>query len=244
MRRAVSGQLQALEMLSGIVSRQSAALAVAGPDGGRITGPAVVTSAVIDEPRPARPAREPVRLAPIAPEPVPPRPVLTTPVREDEDDDRPTGGRGWITDLLRRASDPPFEDEVADDEAPPPVVADRDAGRAPMVPTFDGVPGDIARAIDEETYADLWARYERGEAGVFTRRLYTMRGQQTFDDIRRKYARNEEFRAVVDQYVDDFDRLLDDLDGASDGDDRRRGYLASDTGKVYTLLAHASGRFG
>ena len=245
MRRAVSGQLQALEMLSGIVSRQNAALAVASPGGGdgRQTGAPAGHADVIDEPRPARQERDAVRAAPIVAEPAPARVVLTPPAHEEEDN-RPTGGRGWITDLLRRASDPPFEDESAEDEAPPPIVADRDGDRAPVVPSFDGVSGDIARAIDDESYADLWARYEHGEAGVFTRRLYTMRGQQTFDEIRRKYARNEEFRAVVDQYVDDFDRLLDDLDGAADSDGRRRGYLASDTGKVYTLLAHASGRFG
>ncbi len=242
MRRAVSGQLQALEMLSGIVSRQSAALAVAGPaGGGRPVAPVAGDADVIDEPRPARPpVRETARIAPIVAEPAPPRPILTPPAHEDEeDDDRPTGGRGWITDLLRRASDPPFEDDGADTA---PTAADDDG--SPALPRFDGLSGDIARAIDEESYEDLWARHERGEAGVFTRRLYTMRGQQTFDEIRRKYARNEEFRAVVDQYVDDFDRLLDAFEGSPDGAARRRGYLGSETGKVYTLLAHASGRFG
>ena len=35
---------------------------------------------------------------------------------------------------------------------------------------------------------ELWDRYKRGESKVFTRRLYTLQGQQTFDEIRRKYA--------------------------------------------------------
>ena len=39
--------------------------------------------------------------------------------------------------------------------------------------------------IDHDAAADLWDRYKRGERNVFTRRLYTLQGQQAFDDIRR-----------------------------------------------------------
>jgi hypothetical protein len=75
---------------------------------------------------------------------------------------------------------------------------------------------------------------------VFTRRLYTLQGQSTYDEIRRKYQRDGEFRAAVDRYVADFERLLDDV--TRDGSDAA-AYLNGDTGKVYTMLAHASGRF-
>jgi hypothetical protein len=67
---------------------------------------------------------------------------------------------------------------------------------------------DIARAIDHETFVDLWDRYKRGERHVFTRRLYTLQGQQTFDEIRQKYARDPEFRTAVERYVADFEQLL------------------------------------
>ena len=42
---------------------------------------------------------------------------------------------------------------------------------------------------------ELWDRYKRGESKVFTRRLYTLQGQQTFDEIRRKYARDARVQA-------------------------------------------------
>ena len=46
-----------------------------------------------------------------------------------------------------------------------------------------------------------------------------------------------------DRYVADFEKLLSEV--TKSGKDRAAGtaYLTSDTGKVYTMLAHASGRF-
>jgi hypothetical protein len=68
-------------------------------------------------------------------------------------------------------------------------------------------------------------------------------GQEAYDDIRRRYRRDAEFKHTVDTYVDQFERLLAEVAG----DDREslvaRTYLTSDTGKVYTMLAHAAGRF-
>ena len=80
-------------------------------------------------------------------------------------------------------------------------------------------------------------------SNLFTRRLYTLQGQQTFDEIRKKYQRDGEFRTAVDRYVADFEKLLAEV--TKNGKDRTAGnaYLTSDTGKVYTMLAHASGRF-
>ena len=103
---------------------------------------------------------------------------------------------------------------------------------------------DIARAIDHETSVDLWDRYQRGERNVFTRRLYTLQGQQTFDEIHSKYQSETEFRGAVDRYIEDFERLLADVSKNDRDGMMTQTYLTSDTGKVYTMLAHASGRFG
>ncbi len=102
---------------------------------------------------------------------------------------------------------------------------------------------DIARAIDHEAAIELWERHRRGEQNVFTRRLYTLQGQQTFDEIRKRYQRDATFREAVDRYVEDFERLLEEVGRASKDRNAGNAYLTSDTGKVYTMLAHASGRF-
>jgi len=157
---------------------------------------------------------------------------------------------GWVSNLLRRAS----EDEV---DAPlgaarrveqphrgPAHPATDQRSPLHVVESLNSLSMDIARAIDHEASVELWDRYQRGERDVFTRRLYTLKGQQTFDEIRGKYQREREFRTAVDRYIEDFEKLLKDV-GKSDRDNiMSQTYLTSDTGKVYTMLAHASGRLG
>ena len=138
-------------------------------------------------------------------------------------------GAGWLSDLLARASR---------DEPEGPTRGPRLQGNA-----LDAITVDIARMIDHEAAVDLWERYNRGEPNVFSRRLYTPQGQQAFEEIRRRYRAEPEFRDTVDRYTTEFERLLtevsrDDRDGVL-----TRTYLMSETGKVYTMLAHAAGHF-
>jgi hypothetical protein len=102
---------------------------------------------------------------------------------------------------------------------------------------------DIARMIDHDAAAELWDRYKRGERNVFTRKLYTMQGQRAFEEIRRKYRGDREFTQTVDRYIAEFERLLDEVSRDDRGQVVARTYLTSETGKVYTMLAHAAGRF-
>ncbi len=110
------------------------------------------------------------------------------------------------------------------------------------IESLDSLSIDIARMIDHEAAADAWERYKGGERGVFTRRLYTNAGQKTFEEIRRKYRRSAEFRETVDRYIDEFERLLEQVARDDRGQALTKTYLTSDTGKVYTLLAHAAAR--
>lgn len=97
--------------------------------------------------------------------------------------------------------------------------------------------------IDHQAVSELWDRYRRGERNVFTRRLYTLQGQQTYEDIRRKYAAEPEFRATVDRYVTEFEKLIEEVAPKGADDALAQTYLTSETGKVYTMLAHAAGKF-
>ena len=139
-------------------------------------------------------------------------------------------GAGWLTDLLARAS----RDEEGERPAQP----------APKpIDSLDALSLDIARMLDHEAVVDLWERYRRGERNVFSRRLYTLQGQQAFDEIRRRYRGEREFRETIDRYIHEFERLLSEV-GRDDRDGSlAKSYLVSDTGKVYTMLAHAAQRF-
>ncbi|HXG78194.1 MAG TPA: hypothetical protein VNJ31_02485 [Methyloceanibacter sp.] len=101
---------------------------------------------------------------------------------------------------------------------------------------------ELAHAIDYRTAVDVWQRFRSGERGVLGRHIYTQAGQIAFDEVSRRYDRDSEFRMTVDRYIGDFERMLGEVE-ASDPDGRMlNNYLTSDSGRVYLLLAHASGR--
>jgi hypothetical protein len=162
-------------------------------------------------------------------------------------------GRGWLTDLLSRASreeSEPAREFPREQQREPAREPMREPARGPeersprhSIESLDSLSVDIARMIDHDAAADLWDRYKRGERNVFTRRLYTLQGQQAFDEIRKKYRGDREFKLTVDRYISEFERLLDEVARDDRGQMVARTYLTSETGKVYTMLAHAAGRF-
>ena len=152
-------------------------------------------------------------------------------------------GGGWMRDLLRGASreEQQFGQPQRTESQPQRAADTRNPHH--VVESLNSLSVDIARAIDHDASVDLWRRYQRGERDVFTRRLYTLKGQQTFDEIKRKYEREPEFRTAVDRYIGDFEKLLADVARNDRDKVLTQSYLTSDTGKVYTMLAHAAGRF-
>jgi hypothetical protein len=101
---------------------------------------------------------------------------------------------------------------------------------------------EIARALDHRTAAEVWQRFRAGERGVLGRHLYSHDGQVTFDEISRRYDRDQDFRGTVDRYIGDFERLLREAEMSDPEGRMLQNYMTSETGRVYLLLAHASGR--
>jgi hypothetical protein len=144
----------------------------------------------------------------------------------------PDGGRdGWLSDLLSRTD--------ANGNAP--------RGRAPQGAGDNPLASlslDIGRLMDRNLAAEMWDRYQRGESKAFTKRLYAPAGQKAFDEVARKYRADRGFKQTVDRYITEFERLLDEVAREDRGPQALRGHLTSETGMVYTLLAHAAGRLG
>jgi hypothetical protein len=198
-------------------------------------------------PAAAAPVQATARFAPAEPA-APPRaePAPAAPVRRVDPPARENGngnGRGgWLSDLLTRASRDEGQAPVEAPRAAQPQPQRSERTRANSLESLDSISVDIARMIDHDAAVELWDRYKRGERNVFTRRLYTLQGQQTFDEIRRKYRSDTEFRQTVDRYVSEFERLIAEVSRDDRDSVLARTYLTSETGKVYTMLAHASGR--
>jgi hypothetical protein len=234
MRRVIVDQIEALAELNRIVARHGRGLDAVEPQQRRA-------------PEPAYAGSPPPRMEPPRPMP-PPRPDITgsasmpPPRRADSPSLSPgqgngSGSGGWLSELLHRASKP-------DDAAPAPGVPGAERPARHALESLDSLSVDIARMIDHDAAAELWERYNRGERNVFTKRLYTMQGQKTFDEVRKKYRGDREFKQTVDRYVSEFERMLQEVARGDRGQVVARTYLTSETGKVYTMLAHAAGRFG
>ena len=148
-------------------------------------------------------------------------------------------GASWLSDLLARAS----VDDVEPDPAPPGegLAVQPEAEPAAENP-LQALSFDVMHLVDNEGLIDAWDRFRRGERGVFTRRIYTPAGQQTFEEIRRRCRSDLDFRDTVNRYTQEFERLLRDAAATDRDGSVVHTYLTSETGKVYTILAHAAGR--
>jgi hypothetical protein len=248
MRRVIIDQIEALAELNRIVARHGRAADAAEPvrrepvaaiaGGGRSEiGPRLVTRSDA-APRAEHGGRGEMQ----GPRMEPMRDITGAPRRADAPSLSPAPGNGngrsgWLSDILHRAS--------REEDERPAERGSRPDERQPRhaIESLDSLSVDIARMIDHEAAVELWDRYKNGESNIFTRRLYTLQGQKTFDEIRRRYRADREFRQTVDRYVAEFERLLDDAARDDRGQVVARTYLTSDTGKVYLMLAHAAGRF-
>lgn len=234
MRRVVADQIKALNELTDVVARSGRAYDISEPmtpaaaariaDAGQVRR---IEPSRTEQPRFVEPSRsEMSRPTAVVP---PPRPANSAPAPE-------RNGAGWLSDLLARAS----RDDGMQSQRPA-------AGPLPRVQqteAIETISHDIARMVDHAAVAEAWEQYRCGDVNAFTRQLYIGRGTQTFDDIRRRYKSDPDFRATVDRYVQEFERLLADVNRDDRDDSLTRTYLTSETGKVYTMLAHAAGRLG
>ena len=260
LRRVVGDQISALKQLTDIVNKSGQPLDIGMPVSGMPVSPLGLQQPLNLQPlAPAAPYRapEPLRASePFrAPEPLRAPPIMSGPMidpvpplpREDYSGrmqratptaprpsvpDRGQAGQGWISDLLARAS---REEQRLPSAAP--MTAPQMSGDP-----LQGISLDIASMVDHLAVSDVWDRYNRGERNIFSRRLYTAQGQQTFDEIRRRYRAEPEFRETVNRYNREFERLLNEINRDDRDGGMVRSYLISDTGKVYTMLAHAAGR--
>ncbi|KPF89354.1 hypothetical protein IP86_27485, partial [Rhodopseudomonas sp. AAP120] len=144
------------------------------------------------------------------------------------------GRDGWLSELLNRAETTPER------EAPRGRTAQQAVSGNPL----ESLSLDIGRLMDRNLVLEMWDRYQRGEAKAFTKRLYTPAGQKAFDEVARKYRADRAFKQTVDRYITEFERLLDEVARDERGPQALRTHLSSETGLVYTLLAHAAGRLG
>ncbi len=128
---------------------------------------------------------------------------------------------GWsLTDLLSRAS-------RDDDGTERPPVVDMEV---------------MARGLDPTTASAIWSRFRAGQRGIMVRSIYTAEGRAAFDDVTERYKTNMDLRRTVDRFLANFEGMIRDLEQKYPSGRTVHDHLISDAGRVYLLLAHASGR--
>lgn len=107
---------------------------------------------------------------------------------------------------------------------------------------LNGAARDIVEAIDTNLPRDLEKRFTAGEGDVYTHHLLENRGARLPRVVERRYKAERLVRGRVDAYMRLFERLLDTFAETPQGDELVDASLASESGKLYLLLAQASGR--
>jgi hypothetical protein len=101
---------------------------------------------------------------------------------------------------------------------------------------------EMAAAIDPGKVLDIWQRFHRGDRSAINLGIYNPQGQVAFEKARRRYDSDPGFRHLTDRYISDFENLLKDATKSDPSGRTLQEHLRSDTGRIYLLLAHASGR--
>jgi hypothetical protein len=235
MRKVIVDQIEALAELNRIVANHGRGLDVVSagrPSVQRQEEPALATVGGRNEPR-MRDGGSASTLPPPDLGTGGSRRTEAPPVSPASSD--PNRGDSWLSDLLSRA-----DTGGGRDAGPPRSRGAPQQGGNPL----EGLSLDVNRLMDRNIAAEMWDRYQRGESKAFTKRLYTPAGQKAFDEVGRKYRADRTFKQTVDRYITEFERLLDEVSREDRGPQALRGHLTSETGLVYTLLAHAAGRLG
>ncbi len=101
---------------------------------------------------------------------------------------------------------------------------------------------DVVEAIENSLPRDLEKRYVASDKGVYTQRLYESRSRKLIKALEGRYAEERLLRSRVQAYNRLFEKLLDTLSEAPNGDAVMEQVLASEQGRIYVMLAEVAGR--
>ena len=102
---------------------------------------------------------------------------------------------------------------------------------------------DVAKLLSIDAGEQAWVEYLRGDRSVFARRTVKLIDRSMSDKIARHFAHDEPFRDEASHYLDVFEQLSRRLMSDPDGDTLLATAVSSDLGKLYVVLARATGRW-
>ena len=98
---------------------------------------------------------------------------------------------------------------------------------------------DITQMLDTEIADQAWEAYLKGDRSVFARRSLRLLQASEAKVVLKRYEEEEDFRALVNRYVQEFETMLRGVMDTREGQQISVTLLSSDIGKVYVALAQA-----
>lgn len=148
---------------------------------------------------------------------------------------------GWkLGDLLKRASLDDDQGHGGHGGASREAAAQHQPAAAGSGASLDFAA--IARALDPATANAIWGRLGVGQTGIMVRSIYTPEGRAVYDDVVSKFQTDPSVQQDVYRFLQGFEQMLQDAERQDPSGATAQQHLASDYGRGYLLLAHASGR--
>ena len=222
MRRVVSDQIAALNALAEVVKRQTGTL--------DLSGPGITVSRSLRDPPLGKSEGATVQALQ--------NPTVSAPAKIIERSDKtaadaPVLLRGKILADLARSSA-----KIAEPADTKSLPRDLDV----LVDKLNLAARDLIDVIDGSLPRDAEKSFAGGSRGAYTQRLYDGIGQPLQRQIVDRFGKDRLLRGRVESYIRLFERLLDLMTAAPQGDAMVEACLASESGKIYVMLAAAAGR--
>jgi hypothetical protein len=132
------------------------------------------------------------------------------------------------------------EEGHGDGEAAPPRSVSEETEA--LVEKLNRSARDLVWAVEGALPRDVEDRYRSGQSHLYVRRLYEDGGRKMVEAVEGRYQAEKLMRGRVDAFTRLFERLLDTVSNAPQSEPLVDACLASDSGKLYLMLATASGR--
>ena len=100
---------------------------------------------------------------------------------------------------------------------------------------------DMNRLLETTVSEDDWRRFNRGEKGIFVRKMLGFREKAKLDAIKQKYQDDDEFRRYVTRYLSQFESLLKEATKRDHDGILNATFMSSDMGKVAFRTTTSSG---
>ena len=221
MRRVVADQISALSALADVVKRQTGSL--------DISGPGVSLSRTYRDPSPGKAEGATVS--------IPQAGTVSAPTKitaRNNDAAQAPQLRGRIMD------------EPAAQAFKPPSMAqalpELSKQMENLVQKLNDAARDLVDTVDGGLPRDLERKFINGERDIYTHRIFEGLGKRMERTITENYRNDRMVRSRVDSYIRLFERLLDTMTSSTKGETLVEACLASESGRIYVMLAATAGR--